>query len=166
MSTEKTVYMPWFTAAVLILGMPVLGQEPESVVAPGKAVELEFTMSLEDGTIVTTNVGGAPMQYVHGDGLLFARLEEEIAGMHVDETKSVTLEAEEAYGPNDPTAIREVPKEDVPEEAQTVGTQLAVQGVDWPVLVSAVTPESVVLDMNHPLAGQTLRFDIRVLSIT
>jgi FKBP-type peptidyl-prolyl cis-trans isomerase 2 len=152
-------------AAVLMLSLPVFSQEADQV-APGKTVELEITMSLEDGTVVQSNRGEAPVQYVHGEGQLFPRLEDELDGMHVDDEKSVTLEAEEAFGPADAEAIREVPRDSVPEEAHKVGAQLQVDGIDWPVVVSSVTPESLVVDFNHPLAGETLRVDVRVLSIS
>lgn len=154
-----------FGTAVLLLSLPVFSQDADEI-GPGKTVELEITMSLEDGTVVQSNRDAAPVAYVHGEGQLFPRLEDELAGMRVDEQKSVTLEAEEAFGPSDAAAIREVPKSSVPEEAHQVGAQLQVDGVDWPVVVSGVSAESLMVDFNHPLAGQTLRVDVRVVSIS
>lgn len=162
----KTMNALWLGSAVLVFGLPVFGQQTENVIEPGKAVEIEYTMSLDDDTVVTSNVGAEPIQYVHGEGQLFPRLEEALAGMRVDEERSVTLEAEDAYGLSDPDAIFEVPKESVPEDAREVGAVLIVEGVDWPVLVDSVTEDGVVLDVNHPLAGKTLRFDVRVISIS
>lgn len=141
-------------------------QDAEAVVEPGKTIAIEYTMSRENGSVVESNIGAEPLEYVHGQNQLFPRLEEELEGMGVDEEKSVMLEPEEAFGPADPEAVQEVPKDQVPAEAQQVGAELAITGLDWPVLVREVRSDVVVLDLNHPLAGEALTFDVRVLSIS
>ena len=62
-------------------------------------------------------------------------------------------------------AFKEVPKAQVPDEARKVGRQLAVAGLAWPAVVREIRPETVVLDLNHPLAGKTLTLVVRVVSI-
>jgi FKBP-type peptidyl-prolyl cis-trans isomerase 2 len=154
-----------FGAVVLLLSLPVFSQDDDEI-GPGRTVALEITMSLEDGTVVQTNRDGVPLTYVHGEGQLFPRLEDELVGMHVNEEESVTLEAEDAFGPSNAEAIREVPKDRVPEEAHEVGMQLQVDGIDWPVVVNSVMAESLLVDFNHPLAGRDLRVDVRIVSIS
>lgn len=149
----------------LVAPAAVHAQDSDSVVEPGKTVAIEYTMSRENGSVLESNVGAEPLEYVHGQSQLFPQLEKELEGMSVDERRSVTLEAEDAFGPRDPGAVQEVPKEQVPPEAQEVGAELAVAGLDWPVLVREIRTDVVVLDLNHPLAGETLKFDVRVLSI-
>jgi FKBP-type peptidyl-prolyl cis-trans isomerase SlyD len=88
--------------------------------------------------------------------------------MKVGEEKRVTVPPEEAYGAIDPAAVTEVPRDRVPPEALVVGTRLSGQtqsGREMPVRVREIKDATVVLDLNHPLAGRTLVFDVRVLLI-
>ena len=89
-------------------------------------------------------------------------------GMKVGDSKKVTVKPEEAYGALDPKAEAEVPKNALPEGAAVVGTRLLARGQDGqprPVTVKAVKDTTVVLDLNHPLAGKTLFFDVKVVSV-
>lgn len=141
-------------------------QETGDAVEAGKTVTLEYTVTYEEGSVAESNIATDPIEYVHGEGQIFPRLEEALLGMNVGDEKSVTLEPEDAYGPSDPSAYQEVPTEQVPEDARNVGTQLAVAGIAWPVLVTEVRPDSIVLDLNHPFAGKTLTFVVRILAIS
>lgn len=89
--------------------------------------------------------------------------------MEINEEKSFCVQPEEGYGPLDPNGFKEVPKSEIPAAAQKVGTALnAAQGLEGKnrvVHVSEVKQESVILDFNHPLAGKTLNFDVKVVNI-
>ena len=88
--------------------------------------------------------------------------------MKAGDTKKVTIKPDEAYGSVDPKAETEVPKDALPKGADVVGTRLLARGQDGqprPVTVKAVKDTTVVLDLNHPLAGKTLFFDIKVVSV-
>jgi FKBP-type peptidyl-prolyl cis-trans isomerase SlyD len=89
--------------------------------------------------------------------------------MRAGERKRVRLPPEHAYGLPDPKAIMELAREMVPEGALVVGTQLSRRGLKGeplpPVTVKEVKERTVVLDLNHPLAGKTLVFDVRVLRV-
>ena len=137
-------------------------------ITDGTEVSLEYTLKLEDETVVDSNLGAAPLSYTHGSNQIVAGLEKELAGMEVGETKQVVVSPEEGYGPVEPQAIQEIPAEQIPPEARKVGTQLQGQnpeGNTLQVQVVEVKDHTVVIDFNHPLAGKTLYFDVKVVDI-
>jgi FKBP-type peptidyl-prolyl cis-trans isomerase SlyD len=107
------------------------------------------------------------MHYVHGQGQIIPGLEKELAGMAVGGEKKVTVKPEEGYGPVDPRAFEEVPKDKLPADALKVGTMLVARGPQGErmVRVHEVKEKTVIMDFNHPLAGKTLFFDIKVTEI-
>jgi FKBP-type peptidyl-prolyl cis-trans isomerase SlyD len=136
-----------------------------AVIAKGKSVGLEYTLTLDDGTTVQSNVGGPPLSYVAGQNQIIPGLESALDGHSVQDRVKVKIAPDQAYGAVDPKKIQEVPLDKVPEEARKVGTLLSAQGFDGPIRVAEVKSDVVVLDFNHPLAGKTLNFDVLVLSI-
>jgi FKBP-type peptidyl-prolyl cis-trans isomerase 2 len=89
--------------------------------------------------------------------------------MQIGDAKKITLKPEEAYGPVIQEAFREVDAETVPAQFRFVGAVLGVQdpaGGVFPIRVSQVNEDKIVLDFNHPLAGQTLQFDVKVLNVS
>jgi FKBP-type peptidyl-prolyl cis-trans isomerase SlyD len=88
--------------------------------------------------------------------------------MQTGQAKKVVLKPEDAFGPVDPAAHTEVPKDALPADALVVGTQLmarSASGEGRPVIVKEIKEKTVVVDLNHPLAGKTLVFDVKVLSV-
>ena len=131
-------------------------------------VSFDYTLTDETGNVVDTSRGKAPMQYVHGRGQIIPGLEKELTGMAVGGEKKVVVKPEDAYGPIDPAAFREIPKEQVPAEALKVGTMLLAQapgGQGVPVRVHEIKEKTVVMDFNHPLAGKTLSFDVKITGV-
>jgi len=146
---------------------PPPGKE-KIVIETGRTVSIEYTLTLDDGTVADTNVGGDPLTYSHGQGQILPALENQLEGMAADDTKSVRLSATDGYGDVNPELYREVPETSVPEDARVVGQVLYGEGPNgqpFQVRVHEVLEESVVLDLNHPLAGQALNFDIRIISV-
>lgn len=138
------------------------------MIANGSRVTLEYTLSDEKGDIIESNKGKQPLQYTHGQGEIISGLERELAGMKVGGEKTIVVKPEDAYGPVDPNAFREVSRAMIPAEALKVGTRLVAstaQGQSFPVRVHEVKEKTVVLDFNHPLAGRTLSFNVKVLDI-
>ncbi|MBN1240243.1 MAG: peptidylprolyl isomerase [Gammaproteobacteria bacterium] len=135
------------------------------MIEAGKTVGFEYTLKLDDGSVVQSNKGGEPLKYVHGENQILPALEQQLEGLDVDDEKNVKLSAEDAYGEIKEEAFQEVPTEQIPEDARRVGAQLSAQGYNGAIRVHEVKDETVVLDFNHPLAGQDLMFDIRVVSI-
>ncbi len=129
---------------------------------------IEYSVFLEDGSQVDTNVGEKPLVYEEGEGQILPKLEEEIQDMTIGDSKRVTLSAEEAYGPVDPEAYQHVDLELIPEEAREVDAMLVAQDQDGnrrQVRVHEVHDDGVVLDLNHPLAGKSLTFDVKLLGV-
>jgi len=142
--------------------------EGVTVIETGSAVEIEYTLKLEDGTTVDSNVGGTPLTFTQGSGEILPALEEALLGARVGDSKEIQLTAENAYGPVNPAAFQEVQLDKLPEEARVAGTMLMAGGPDGqqhPVRVHEVKEETAILDFNHPLAGQALTFDIKILAI-
>ncbi|MEQ8765783.1 MAG: peptidylprolyl isomerase [Planctomycetota bacterium] len=138
------------------------------MIQEGSKVSLEYTLKLDDGTTADTNVGGEPLKYQHGAGEILPALEEKLAGLGTDETKTVTLPPEHGYGPVDPSAFQEVAPDVIPEEARQVDARLVAQdasGAQRPVRVDQVHDDKIVLDLNHPLAGRTLHFEVKILAV-
>jgi FKBP-type peptidyl-prolyl cis-trans isomerase 2 len=132
-------------------------------VSDGMVVTLEYTLALPDKTVLESNAGQKPVTYVHGKHEIIPGLEKALAGMKAGDKKHVTVAAEEAYGLYDDRKKVTVPKDKVPSEAK-VGTRLRAQN-GQEVKVLAIEQNSVVLDINHPLAGKTLVFDLHVLKV-
>jgi FKBP-type peptidyl-prolyl cis-trans isomerase SlyD len=157
---------------LLLSGSPVGAgsgaKQAPAKIADGTQVSLEYTLSLEDKTVVESNVGGKPMTYKHGAHEIVPGLETALAGLPKGEKKRVVVKPSDGYGAVDPKAVQEVKKSMIPEQARKVGAQLEAKGPDgqsmFPI-ITAVNEETVTLDFNHPLAGKTLIFDVKVLDI-
>jgi FKBP-type peptidyl-prolyl cis-trans isomerase 2 len=137
-------------------------------VSNGKEVSIEYTLTLDDKEVVDSNVGGEPLVLTHGSGQIISGLEKALEGMKVGDIKQVTVAPDDGYGPVNPEAVQEVKKEEVPPEALKVGSELQAKdpnGQVFNLTVVEVKDETVILDFNHPLAGQTLHFDVKILDI-
>ena len=137
-------------------------------VTDGKRISIEYTLTLSDKTQVDTNVGGQPLIYTQGSQEILPALQKALVGLKAGETKHVTLSAEDGYGSVDPKAFQEVDKNVVPEDGRKAGTQLMARdpsGRSRPVRVHEIKENTIVLDLNHPLAGQTLVFDVKILKV-
>jgi FKBP-type peptidyl-prolyl cis-trans isomerase 2 len=138
------------------------------VIADGQNVSLEYTLTLNDGTQVESNVGEEPLVYQQGANQLLPALEQQLAGMEVNEHRKVTLAPEDAYGAVRPDLFQEVDAERIPEDARKAGTRLMSEdpsGNRRLIRVHEVKGDRIVLDQNHPLAGETIHFDLRIVAI-
>ena len=169
-----------FKSACVAILMVVLFLDPDSyaqttanpgtVIQAGSEVTFDYTLTDESGTVIDSSKGKEkePMHYVHGKGQIISGLEKELAGMAVGGEKKITLKPEDAYGPIDPRAFQEIPKDKLPPDAVKVGTMLMAQGPQGqgiPVRVHEIKEKTVIMDYNHPLAGKTLSFDIKITDI-
>ncbi len=173
-ASRPLLALAWLTAASLGLGslsdVSAEADEKEKplVVEDGRTISIEYTLKLDDGTTADSNVGEAPLRYVQGEGQILPTLEDALEGLHVEESKEVTLAPAQGYGEVDPERRQTVDPQQIPEDARQVGAQLIAadgEGNRTPVRVHEVTPDAIVLDFNHPLAGRTLHFSVKVIGI-
>ena len=137
-------------------------------VSNGKVISLEYTVTLDDGQPVDTNVGQDALTFTQGANQIIRGVEAAVEGMEVGQTKQVVVSPTEGYGDRDPNAVHEVPKAKIPQEAK-IGTMLHgkdANGREIRPTVSAINADTVILDFNHPLAGKTLHFDLKVVNIS
>ena len=138
------------------------------MIEDGNSVSIEYTLKLDDGSTVDSNVDGDPLTYTQGSNQILPALEEALLGLEVGDSKQVDLTAEQGYGPIDPRGYQEVEADRVPEDARTVGTMLMAStpdGQQQPIRVHEVRDDMIVLDFNHPLAGEALHFDVKILDV-
>jgi peptidylprolyl isomerase len=132
--------------------------------AAGDTVSVHYIGTLPDGTeFDASRPRGSTLDFTIGGGRMISGFDAAVVGMKVGDVKTVTLEPADAYGPVDPEAIQEVPLEDLPEGIE-VGTQLQT-GDGRVVEVVEVRETTALVDFNHPLAGETLTFEIEMVSI-
>ena len=140
----------------------------DAQIREGSQVALEYTLSDESGTVIESNKGKQPLSYIHGKSQIIPGLEKELSGMKVGEEKQIQVKPEDGYGPVNPDAFQEVPKDKLPPEALKVGAMLMAQsshGQGIPVRVHEIKDTTVIVDFNHPMAGKTLSFDVKVSEI-
>ena len=139
-----------------------------STIKNGDRVSVNYTGKLEDGSIFDSSLqeGRTPLEATLGQGMLIPGFENGLIGMSIGETKTVEIEPENAYGTYNNDMVQEVASNQVPEGVQ-VGDSLMGQSQYGPmqVTVKEIKSDTVVLDMNHPLAGKKLIFDLEVVSV-
>jgi FKBP-type peptidyl-prolyl cis-trans isomerase SlpA len=137
-------------------------------VESNSTVSVNYTGKLESGEIFDTSLveGREPLVAQLGQNQLIKGFENGLIDMVVGEKKTVTIESEDAYGPYNDFMVEEVEKEKLPGEVE-VGTALQAQTKMGPInfVVKEVKEGTVVLDGNHPLAGQRLIFDLEVVDV-
>ena len=140
----------------------------DGVVKDGMMVSLDYTLKSPDGKLIETSKGREPLKYIHGQKMMIPGLEKELTGMKVGAEKHVTVKPEDGYGKINPNAVQEVPKEKIPPNALKVGAVLAAkspEGMVVPMTVREIKEKTVVMDLNHPMAGKTLVFDVKIVDV-
>jgi len=135
----------------------------------GDTVRVHYTGTLNDGSRFDSSEGRDPLEFTIGGGQVIPGFDEAVTGMVVGDAKSVTIPADQAYGPRVDEAVQSVPRDAIPAEIEIEeGMQLQAAAPDGqPVVVTVVSfdEESVTLDGNHPLAGQDLTFALELVEI-
>ncbi|MFC1983962.1 peptidylprolyl isomerase [Chloroflexota bacterium] len=135
----------------------------------GDTVKVHYTGTLEDGTVFDTSVGREPLEFTLGEGKMIPGFEKVVYELQVGKSKTVTISAEEAYGPHNDTLMLVFSQEQLPPGLDPeVGEELQIQTADSrivTVLVVEVSEETITVDANHPLAGKDLTFEIELVEI-
>ena len=138
------------------------------MVSRGDVVSVEYTIRLADERVIESTNGDAPLIYTHGQNEILRGLEAGLDQMELGASKMVMVQPADGYGDIHPEGFFEVQRNRVPVEAQKIGTKLEATAPDGRTVfpyVAEIKSDVVVLDLNHPLAGQTLQFEVRVVDI-
>jgi FKBP-type peptidyl-prolyl cis-trans isomerase SlyD len=143
--------------------------DTNATIAENMVVTVDYTLTLDNGEVAETTQDRMPMRFLAGHGALMPALEDALMGLTTGDVREITLAPEDAYGEFDPDAFEEVPLDAFPKDGDLhVGTVIGVHDADGDVYqayVNEVREDSVLLDYNHPLAGETLHFRVTVLDV-
>ena len=135
----------------------------------GQTVLVHYRGTLADGSEFDSSMGGDPMSFVVGSGEVIPGFDAAVAQLSEGESVTVTIPAAEAYGEREEAAFQEFPRDAFPPEPDPeIGWMVELQSQDGqriPATISKINENSLVLDFNHPLAGQDLTFEIELVSI-
>jgi FKBP-type peptidyl-prolyl cis-trans isomerase 2 len=139
-------------------------------VKKGDTVKVHYHGKLTNGTTFDSSEGREPLEFEVGSGMVIPGFDLGVTGMTVGEKKTIHIPADEAYGPKQEEMIMEFPKDRFPEDmVPEIGMQLNMsngQGQNFPVVIAEIREEVVILDANHPLAGEDLIFDLELMNIS
>lgn len=138
-------------------------------VKSGDKVKVHYHGRLINGETFDSSNGRDPLEFEVGSGMVIKGFDDGVTGMKVGEKKTINIPVENAYGPKNPEMIIEYPKKQFPEGMEIeLGMPLVMSsgsGQQFQVKVSEIKDETVVLDANHPLAGEDLIFDLELVEI-
>ncbi len=138
-------------------------------VQSGDTVRVHYHGRLTDGTTFDSSEGRDPLEFEVGSGMVIAGFDNGVIGMIIGDKRTLSIAVDEAYGPKNPEMVIEFPREQVPEGMPLEkGMRLNLnnsEGQVVPVVITDVLDETILLDANHPLAGEDLVFDIELVEI-
>ncbi len=138
-------------------------------VKSGDTVKVHYHGKLTDGTTFDSSEGREPLEFEVGSGSVIAGFDNGVTGMKVGDKKTITIPVDEAYGQIQNDLLMEFPIDRFPADMKPeAGMELNMSngaGQDFPVVITEVRDSSVILDANHPLAGEDLTFDLELVEI-
>lgn len=140
-------------------------------VKKGDKVKVEYTGTLEDGTVFdSSEKHGQPLEFEVGGGQVIKGFDEAVVGMEKGQEKEVTIKPEDAYGEPNKELVKKVPRDQLPQDQKPKeGMMLAVtlpNGQQIPAKIVAVEDKEVTLDLNHPLSGKVLKFKLKLVDVS
>jgi len=139
------------------------------IVQDGKIVQFHYTLKNDAGELIDSSRGGDPLSYLHGAGNIVPGLERQLAGCEVGDKLDATVPPGEGYGERLGEGPQPVPRDAFPEEFPLQpGMQFVAQSPDgerFPLWVTRIEGDEVYVDRNHPLAGETLHFDVEITGL-
>ena len=148
-----------------------MGTTTTTTIGPNAHVVLEYVLRDDAGAVLDESEGddGEPIIYVHGYGMLVPGLEAELVGMKVGDEREIIVSAEEGFGKRDEELVLEVEKTDFPDvDHVAIGDEFVAtspEGDELVMTVLEVKPDCVIVDANHPLAGQRLHYSVKVREV-
>jgi FKBP-type peptidyl-prolyl cis-trans isomerase 2 len=148
---------------------PPQTEATKTEVNKGDIVSVQYKGTLADGSVFDQSRPDQPLVFTAGVGQMIAGFDKAVLGMKLNEKKTVTIPAAEAYGERDDSLIREVPRTNFPETFQPVMDQMVTlsnqAGQQLPGKIVGINDENITVDFNHRLAGEDLTFEITVVGI-
>ena len=136
----------------------------------GDKVKIEYTGKFEDGTVFdSSEKHGQPLEFEVGAGQMIPGFDNAVVGMKKGEEKEITIKPADAYGEHNPQLMKKVPREAIaglkdPKPGMMLGLTTP-DGKQFAVKIAEITDKEVTIDLNHPLAGKTLKFKIKVVDV-
>jgi len=160
-------------ALVLAVALGIAEAQPKEevetpVIENGSKVKIEYFLTDEHGNIYSPEKGKGHLSFIQGQHEVIRGLEMALEGMRVGEEKQITVYPADAYGEVDSNAFAVVPRDQIPGEYLTVGMDINVQGENGEkrtARIREIGEETVLLDLNNPLAGKTLIYEVKVLDV-
>ena len=137
-------------------------------IAKNLFVAIEYCLTLDSGEEVDRSQAGNPLSFITGTRQIIPGLEKELMGMETDESANIKVESDDAYGPPKEDLLHEIPRSQFPADVDIKpGIKLQAQSPNGPIiiLVKTVKDDTVTVDLNHPLAGQRLHFDVKIVEV-
>ena len=138
-------------------------------IANGTVVSIDYRLHLGDGKVIDASEPGDPLTYLQGEGQIVPGLERELNGLGVGDDRKVVVAPEDGYGDRNPNGLQQVDRKAFPDDVELkVGLELSAVGPNGetvPFVVHEVSGDKVVVDLNHPLAGKTLHFEVTVREV-
>lgn len=134
----------------------------------GDTIKIDYTGTLDDGTVFDSSEDhGEPLEFTVGARQVIPGFEDAVRGMEVGEEKTFRIEASEAYGAHDPNFTQAFPRSALQSDTEVeVGMIIMLgttDGQEMPAMITELTEETIIIDVNHPLAGQALTFSIKII---
>ena len=145
-----------------------MAKKENKVVEAGNKVKVHYTGTLDDGSEFDSSNGREPLEFVAGSGHVIKGFDDGVIGMKLNEDKKVHIKAEDAYGSRDAKLVQNIPNSVLGGKKFEKGQMLTLKSPDGQIiraLVIELTKDGVMIDLNHPLAGKNLNFDIKVIGI-
>lgn len=133
-------------------------------------VKVEYTGKLKSGEVFDKSKEGQPLEFTVGDGKIIPGFDQAVRGMEVNEEKEITIESDDAYGEKKEELIQDIPTDAFPDEFEPeIGRRLNLQSQDGQTFngeITEIKDDSITVDLNHPLAGKDLIFNIKVVDVS
>jgi len=138
----------------------------EDEIKHGDTISVNYTGTLESGEVFDSSEGNPPLKFTVGAGQLIKGFDDTVVGMKKGDKKNVTIAPENAYGERRDDHVVDFPRANIPEDMEMkVGTVVQLSdesGRAFPAVVTEINDDAVKMDVNHPLAGKTLIFDVEI----
>lgn len=139
------------------------------IVKKNDKVKIRYTGTLDNGVVFDSSEDGEPLEFIVGSGQIIPDFDKAVEGMKLDEEKKFTVKPEDAYGLRSEVLIREFPKTFFPENFKPENGMLITlqdkEGKPITAKIAGSSENGITVDLNHPLAGENLHFNIKVVEI-